>query len=125
MTNYLSLEKLKTYNLARKLGDIVWIIFEQLDLETKKIFGYQFVESTESIGANISEGYGRYHFLDKAKFYYNARGSLIESRHWFDVLIKRNKLTNNKLINTYLSVYKELRLALNGLIKSIFNNKGS
>ena len=31
-----------------------------------------------SVPANIAEGFGRYHFLDKAKFYLNARGSLYE-----------------------------------------------
>ncbi len=27
-----------------------------------------------SVPANIAEGFGRYHFLDKAKFYLTARG---------------------------------------------------
>lgn len=31
-----------------------------------------------SVPANIAEGFGRYHYLDKAKFYLNARGSLYE-----------------------------------------------
>jgi four helix bundle protein len=31
-----------------------------------------------SVPANIAEGFGRFHFLDKAKFYLNARGSLYE-----------------------------------------------
>lgn len=123
MTKYLTLENLKTYKLARKLGDIAWKIFNTLDFEGKRLFGYQFIEATESIAANIAEGYGRFHYLDKVKFYYNSRGSLLESRHWLEVIIKRKKLTDEKLIKEYLKCYQELRLALNGLIKSAFNQK--
>ncbi|MFZ3138503.1 MAG: four helix bundle protein [Thermodesulfovibrionales bacterium] len=31
-----------------------------------------------SIPANIAEGFGRFHYLDKAKFYLNARGSILQ-----------------------------------------------
>jgi len=36
----------------------------------------QVIRAALSIPANIAEGFGRYHFMDKAKFYLNARGSL-------------------------------------------------
>jgi len=36
-----------------------------------------------SVEANIAEAFGRYHYLNKLNFYYNARGSLEESKsHW-------------------------------------------
>jgi len=41
--------------------------------------GDQFIRSIDSITANIAEGFGRFHFLDRRKFYYNARGSLLEA----------------------------------------------
>jgi len=31
-----------------------------------------------SVPANVVEGFGQFHFMDKAKFYLNARGSLYE-----------------------------------------------
>jgi four helix bundle protein len=43
------------------------------------IIGSQFITAINSIGANIAEGYGRFHYLDKNKFMYNARGSLMEN----------------------------------------------
>jgi four helix bundle protein len=35
----------------------------------------QLRRASSSIGANIAEGFDRYHFNDKKKFYYYARGS--------------------------------------------------
>lgn len=119
---YLSLENLEVYKLARKLGSNAWIIYETLEWKIKKVLGDQFIESTDSVGANIAEGYGRFHYLDKVKFYYNARGFLLESRHWLDLLAER-KLVNGEQINNYLNIYRELRLGLNGLIKSAMKAK--
>ena len=42
----------------------------------------QLRRASASIGANIAEGFGRYHQKDFAKFLYNARGSLNETRHF-------------------------------------------
>ncbi len=39
----------------------------------------QIRKSTKSGMSNISEGYGRYHYLDSLRFYYFARGSINES----------------------------------------------
>jgi len=78
---YLSLDKLEVYKLARELSRITWGIYQELDWQDKKSQGDQFLSATDSVGANIAEGFGRFHFLDKVKFYFNARGSLLESRH--------------------------------------------
>lgn len=124
MANYVSLENLEVYKLARRLSVLGWEIYGSLELSTKRIMGDQFIRSTDSIGANIAEGYGRFHFLDKVRFYYNARGSLIESMHWFDLVEERIGL--DKIYKTnYLQIYKEIRLALNGLIKSTMKAKNN
>ena len=39
----------------------------------------QILRSSRSSTANLAEGYGRYHYLDNAKFVSNARGSLYET----------------------------------------------
>ena len=38
----------------------------------------QIVRAARSSTANIAEGWGRFHYLDSNKFYYNARGSISE-----------------------------------------------
>src|SRR5205809_3146900 len=40
--------------------------------------GDQLLRAARSTTANISEGYGRFHYLDNAKFCSNARGSCYE-----------------------------------------------
>jgi four helix bundle protein len=40
--------------------------------------GDQLLRAARSTTANIAEGYGRFHFLDNAKFCSNARGSCWE-----------------------------------------------
>jgi len=119
---YISLDKLETYKLTRQLSQITWLIYENLDWQMKKIMGDQFIESTDSVGANIAEGFGRYHYLDKVKFYYNARGSLLESRHWLG-LLKERKLVLIEYQTQYLECYRQLRPSLNALINSVINKK--
>src|SRR6266705_1813633 len=40
--------------------------------------GDQILRAARSTTANIAEGYGRFHYLDNAKFCSNARGSCFE-----------------------------------------------
>lgn len=124
MGKYITLENLEAYKLSRKLSKISWNAYEKFDWRIKKIIGDQFIESTDSSSANIAEGYGRFHFLDKVKFYYNARGSLFESKHWLDLLFERN-LVNKDFVKNYEKIYKELSVVLNGLIKSLMKAKNS
>ena len=50
------------------------------DFPKDEVFGItnKIKRAAVSISANIAEGFGRYHYLDKAKFYLNSRGSLFE-----------------------------------------------
>jgi four helix bundle protein len=91
---YIPLKDLKVYQLARKLSALAWNIYSKMSFEDKKIMGDQFIRSSDSIGANIAEGYSRYHYLDKVRFYYNSRASQSEATdHWLDLLFERNKIS--------------------------------
>ncbi len=39
----------------------------------------QLIRSSRSVSANISEGFGRFHYKENIKFCFNARGSLMET----------------------------------------------
>jgi four helix bundle protein len=119
---YLKLENLEVYKLARQLGRIAWEIYLAMDWQTKKIMGDQFIEAVDSVGANIAEGFGRFHFLDKNKFYFNARGSLLEAKHWLELLREREKVDENMFLK-FLNCCDDLHPALNGLIDSVKTQK--
>lgn len=122
---YLGLEKLETYQLARQLSRVAWLVYSDLDWQEKKVIGDQFLTATDSCGANIAEGYGRYHYLDKVKFYYNARASLVESLHWSKLLVERKLVTDKALVDEYKKIYPTISLKLNSLIKTTLSKRHS
>lgn len=119
---YLSLDNLDVYKLARDYSRKGWEIYEKLDWQQRKVIGDQAITSIDSVGANIAEGYGRFHYLDKNKFYYNARGSLFESKHWVELLKERKLISEEKYVEM-LELYKNILLKLNLLIKSQYKQK--
>ena len=81
--------------------------------------GDQLLRAARSTTANISEGYGRFHYLDNAKFCSNARGSCWEVLDHLitahdeelisDALLAQGReLVNHsvKLLNGYMSYLK-------------------
>ena len=116
-SNYIQVKDLKVYQLARKLSVIAWNIYLKMSFEDKKIIGDQFVRATDSIGANIAEGYTRFYYLDKVRFYYFARASQSEATdHWLELLFERNKISQ-ETFDEYKTVSKELQIKLNNFIK--------
>lgn len=120
---YILLKDLEVYQLSRNLSKIGWNIYQNLDWQTKKIIGDQFIEATDSTGANIAEGYSRFHYLDKIKFYYNARASLSEcSDHWLELLRERNKASEENY-QQFKSNAKQLSIKLNNFITITYRAK--
>ncbi len=113
------LEDLPIFKTADKLSDMVWDIVSKWDYFSKKTVGGQWVRSTDSIVANIAEGYGRYFFGEYIVFLYYARGSLYESKFWLGKAHKRGLLNNNKLsiINNKSNdqLYNDLKLRFDEL----------
>ncbi len=119
-SGYLPLENLEVYQLARLLSKTAWEVYQSLNWQDKKIMGDQFIESVDSVGANIAEGYGRFHYLDKIKFYYNSRASLLESCiHWLELLNERGKIAQNQF-NGMKETFDKLSMKLNNFISSTY-----
>lgn len=123
--NYLTLGNLQVYQLSRQLSKQAWLVYQTLDWQMKKIIGDQFVRAIDSIGANIAEGYGRYHYLDKIKFYYNARASYYEAIiHWLELLYERHLINQNNY-EIMIKISNELAPKLNGYINSTYKAKAN
>ena len=69
-------EGLEIYQLAEKLSDMYWDIVIKWNSFPKRTVGAQYVNSSDSVGANIAEGYGKGSFADRSRFAKISRGSL-------------------------------------------------
>jgi four helix bundle protein len=120
--NFIELKNLEVYQLSRKLSTMAWVIFCRMDFMDKKHIGDQFLRSVDSIGANIAEGYGRFHYLDKVRFYYNSRASHYEAfTHWLELMFEREKISSNEF-DTISQTALKLQIKLNNFITSTTKN---
>jgi four helix bundle protein len=72
-------EDLKAWQLARQLMNECHQLADGLPAKERYDLASQIRRSSKSVMANIAEGYGRYHYLDRLRFFYFARGSLNET----------------------------------------------
>lgn len=79
MSEQHTLESLEVYQIAIKISDKAWKIFNKLSKNFQYHIGNQFLDEADSIGANIEEGYGRYHYKESINFNNFGRGSAFET----------------------------------------------
>jgi four helix bundle protein len=112
------LEELEVYQLALEISKLAWKIYNRLPKDQQYSQGRQFLEAADSVGANIAEGYGRFHYKDSLKFYYNSRGSLNETKHWTTLLNQRDLILEESYIKMKSLIETE-QLKTNNFINSI------
>ena len=61
-------EELEVYQLAEKLSDMIWNIVIKKDSLPRRTVGVQYVNASDSVGANIEEGYGKGSYVDRSRF---------------------------------------------------------
>jgi len=70
-----------------------------------------------SIESCIAEGFSRYHYKDRARFYYDARGSLAEVRSQ-SITAKDLKFMTEKAFQEIINQSEKTGIILGGLIRS-------
>ncbi len=100
-----------SYRLAESLPS-----FERYNLSD------QLHRSSCSIGLNIAEGYGRYHYLDRLRFLYIARGSLSETLSGF-VIAQTLGYCNESQLNWSRDLKIRIEKNLNGYCRFIKKQK--
>jgi four helix bundle protein len=75
-----------------------------------------------SITSNIAEGFSRYHYNDKIRFYYNSRGSISEIKNCL-ILSRDLKYITDDICRELLDFAERILRLINGLIRSIENQK--
>lgn len=108
--------ELDVYQLAETVSDMGWWDFDDWSEKAKRTIGYQIIKSSDSIAANIAEGYGRFTSPDKRKFYRYARGSFEETKAWLRKAWRRRVISENRG-NDYKTIIDELGPKLNAFIR--------
>ena len=113
-----SLNDLEIYREAMDIGEVIWSIVLGWDFFAKDTIGKQVVRSADSIAANLSEGYGRFHFKENQKFCYYSRGSAEETQTWIEKAARRNLVEREtaRVLYDRVETYKK---RLNAYIRSI------
>lgn len=109
--------ELDVYRLSEELSDLVWNAYDEWTPKAQKTIGYQIIRSSDSIAANIAEGYGRYTPKERIMFYRYARGSLEETKCWLRKTMRRNILSE-EIIQKCAEIINELGPKLNAFIRS-------
>ena len=89
-------EELEVYQLAEKLSDMIWDIVIKWELFPRGTVGVQYVDASDSVGANIAEGYGKGSFADQSRYAKISRGSLFETKHWTNKSYRRKLITDQE-----------------------------
>jgi len=118
----MNIDDLKVYGLSMNLGEKVWSIVIKWDSFEKDTIGKQLVRAVDSVAANLSEGFGRYHYKEKKNFSYYSRGSLYESKTWI-VKAKNRGLINENDFSDFKNDFNFIGKMLNNYIKTIGNKK--
>jgi four helix bundle protein len=114
------IEDLEVHTLAEDFSNRTWDIVMAWDFFAKDTVGKQIMRSADSIGANIAEGFGRYHYKENKNFCYFSRGSIIETKSF---LKKSNirKLIDDDTYQSLLQQLETIHFKLNIYIKNIGN----
>lgn len=95
---------------------------QKWDYFSKDTIGKQLVKAVDSVAANLSEGFGRYHYKETKQFGYYSGGSLYETKTWL-IKAHNRKLLNDKNFETLMKEINSLGKQLNKYIKSIGEQK--
>jgi len=109
--------EMDVYKLSEDLSDIILYAFDEWSEKVRRTIGYQTIRSSDSIAANLAEGYGRYTPSDRKLFYRYARGSLEETKAWLRKLIRRKVISSDEVAK-YTKIIDELGPKLNAFIRS-------
>ena len=115
-------EDLKAWQLARRLMLECHKLAATLPAIERFDLAPQIRRSSKSVMANISEGYGRFHYLDCLRFYYIARGSLTETINHIITAHDLSYMDDQRYQELY-DLGREAERALNGYIAYIWKQQ--
>lgn len=113
-----SFEDLEVWQLAKNLALEIYKLTKNFPDTERYGLTSQLRSAAVSIAANIAEGFGRYHLKDSVKFYYNARGSLLEVKSHL-LIAHECGLIKSEILSSLLLKIRNLGVKLNNFISSL------
>jgi len=124
VSNFKSFEELGCWKEARNLRNFVKNeIISKIPSHEKYDLISQIRRSSRSVGNNIAEGYGRFHFQENIQFCRIARGSLDETLDHTIIAVDEGYISEDNL-SELRTIHNKTLLILNGYIKYLKNQKG-
>ena len=106
---------LEVWKKARLLRNNIFELVKSFPAEERYRLCDQIIRSSRSIGNNIAEGYGRYHYADESKFLLNARGSATETIDNLIIALD-SKYISDEVFEKFKSDCDECAKMINGYI---------
>ena len=119
-----SFTELETWKQARKIRIFIAALVKGFPTEEKFRLTDQIIRCSRSIGNNIAEGHGRYHFQDNIRFCIIARGSLSETLDHM-IIAKDENLISDETFQSFQAEYDQCLKLLNGYIHFIKKKKNN
>lgn len=113
-------ENLEVWKLSVKLATDVYKYTAKFPKSEQYALTDQIKRSVTSIGANIAESSGRFHYKDKINFLYHSRGSLLETKSHL-LMAKQLFTLEDKDLDPILGSLDILSIKLNNFIKYIYS----
>ncbi len=110
-----SFTELDAWKKSRVLRNDIFELTKGFPSEEKYKLTDQIIRSSRSIGNNIAEGHGRFHYADSSKFLINARGSAAETIDHLIIALDLKYITN-AIFETFNLQCEECMKLINGYI---------
>jgi four helix bundle protein len=120
----LKLEELRVLQAAEAVADGIWRRVARWDAFARDVVGKQLARAADSVGANIAEAYGRFHYGEKLQFLYYARGSLFEAKYWLNRARTRDLIPSAQA-QDYASQLNDLARQLNAFAATLKTQRKS
>ena len=117
-----SFETLDFYKDSLKIIKASYKLAENLPKYERYNLSDQLRRASISISLNIAEGYGRYHYLDRLRFLYIARGSLSETLSAF-IIAQTLGYCSSEQLNWSRELKQKIEKNLNGYCRFIRNQE--
>jgi four helix bundle protein len=112
------LEDLRVLRETETLVDLIWREAGSWNEFARDTVGKQITRAADSVGANVAEAYGRFHFGEKINLLYYARGSLFETKYWLN-RCKTRQLISESNADEWTRRLGEIARQINSFVKHL------